>query len=87
MPLYEYACSSCDHHFEQLRKFEEADSAQCPKCSGTVQRKLSRSAFHLQGGGWYKEGYSGGSSAPAESSSESAKPAGGCGGGCACAVN
>ena len=59
MPIYEYACSSCEHEFEQLQKFSDGSVTDCPHCRkrGSVQRKLSTSAFHLSGGGWYSDGY------------------------------
>ena len=53
--------------------------AECPECKESMlKRKTSISAFHLKGGGWYKDGYSvpngngdktNGSSAPANDSS------------------
>ena len=40
MPLYEYACTKCEHDFEML--VFNGDEVQCPKCAGSeVQRKLS----------------------------------------------
>ena len=40
MPIYEFACDSCGHEFEQLVR--GGNSAQCPKCeSRELQRKLS----------------------------------------------
>jgi putative FmdB family regulatory protein len=40
MPLYEYACTKCDHDFEML--VFNGDEVQCPKCAASeVQRKLS----------------------------------------------
>jgi putative FmdB family regulatory protein len=48
MPLYEYACQSCDHEFEALVR--TGDAPQCPECSGTdLQRRLSVFAAHTQG--------------------------------------
>ena len=70
MPIYEYICKSCEHEFEEMQRFSDAPLEQCPSCKeeSSVQRKVSKSAFHLKGGGWYKDGY--GSSKP-DSSDES----------------
>lgn len=37
MPLYEYACRDCDHHFELLVR--ESTKLECPKCAGTTLDK------------------------------------------------
>lgn len=91
MPMYEYTCGACNHAFEKLSKISEADQATCPKCEKPATRQLSRTAFHLQGGGWYSDGYgSGGGKSASASVSESAPSTpktGGCGGSCACAHN
>ena len=59
MPIYEYVCKSCGHEFEEMQRFSDAPLEQCPSCQeeSSVQRKVSKSAFHLKGGGWYKDGY------------------------------
>ena len=59
MPIYEYTCSECEHEFEELQKFSDNPKETCPFCGKTAaKRKVSASAFHLKGGGWYKDGYS-----------------------------
>ena len=70
MPIYEYVCKSCGYEFEEMQRFSDAPLEQCPSCQeeSSVQRKVSKSAFHLKGGGWYKDGYG---SAKPESSSDS----------------
>ncbi len=47
MPIYEFACESCGHRFEELVGshvgVEEAEVA-CPECGSTkIERELSRS--------------------------------------------
>jgi putative FmdB family regulatory protein len=37
MPLYEYACRTCQHHFEALVR--NGDEVECPECRG---RELER---------------------------------------------
>lgn len=63
MPLYEYKCSKCEKTFEKRQKFADAPLTVC-ECGdgGPVQRALSTPAFHLKGGGWYKDGYGSGKS-------------------------
>ena len=40
MPLFEYACRECDHHFELLVR--ESTKLECPKCSSTeLDKQLS----------------------------------------------
>jgi putative FmdB family regulatory protein len=59
MPIYEYICNACGNEFEAMQKFSDKPLTKCA-CgkSGKVERKLSVPSFHLQGGGWYNEGYS-----------------------------
>jgi putative FmdB family regulatory protein len=83
MPIYEYACSACEHEFEQIQKFSDPPVTDCPSCvaEGTVTRKLSASAFVLNGSGWYSDGYSAknrknGKASQGESKSESASESG-----------
>ena len=60
MPIYEYLCASCGFHFEEVQKFNDPPLEECPDCGGkSASRQVSMSAFHLKGGGWYKDGYSG----------------------------
>lgn len=60
MPIYEYACEKCHANEEIIQKFGEATPEVCPKCraKGTLKRVVTSSAFHLKGGGWYKDLYS-----------------------------
>ena len=84
MPIYEYRCPDCGHQFEAMQKFSDDPITVCPSCSAEhVKKLISAPAFHLKGGGWYKDHYglkSGGgsgseasdASAGGSSSSESA---------------
>ena len=38
MPIFEYACRSCHHEFEQLVR--TGDTPACPKCQGQDLEKL-----------------------------------------------
>jgi putative FmdB family regulatory protein len=57
MPIYEYRCLDCGHEFERMQKFSDPPVDKCPACPGTVQKLISRSAFHLKGNGWYVTDY------------------------------
>ena len=60
MPIFEYRCSACGHLEELLQKHGAPAPDECPKCHAqqTMAKELSLSAFHLKGGGWYKDLYS-----------------------------
>jgi len=59
MPVYEYECAACGHQFEEWQKISDPPVKTCPKCKKKkVERLISRTAFQLKGGGWYKDLYS-----------------------------
>jgi putative FmdB family regulatory protein len=71
MPIYEYLCEKCDHEFEREQRMSDPPVRTCPRCrSRRVKRLISRTAFHLKGGGWYKDLYS--SAKPGEKKGEGA---------------
>tara|TARA_R100000805_G_C3592913_1_gene94524 strand:+ start:99 stop:281 length:183 start_codon:yes stop_codon:yes gene_type:complete len=59
MPIYHYRCARCGALEEVWAKISDPPPARCGKCGaeGEMKRQLSRSAFQLKGGGWYKDGY------------------------------
>jgi putative FmdB family regulatory protein len=57
MPIYEYECVSCHHHFENFQRSKSDEVTDCPKCGSDIERKMSLTSFSLKGGGWYKDGY------------------------------
>ncbi len=55
MPIYEYACESCEHVFDVLQKMDAAPLLDCPECGKPKLKKLlSAPNFRLKGGGWYE---------------------------------
>lgn len=66
MPLYEYRCKKCGHHFEKIQSYSAPDAKECPVCGGQVERLISAPSFRFKGSGWYETDYakSGSSSAP-----------------------
>lgn len=78
MPIYEYRCAACEHEFEEWQKITDGPVKVCPKCKKKkVERLISRTSFHLKGGGWYSDLYgsskskAGGGSDASESKAES----------------
>jgi putative FmdB family regulatory protein len=55
MPLYDFACTACGHHFERLQKMSDADPRTCPACGkDTVMKQVTAPSFRLAGSGWYE---------------------------------
>jgi len=55
MPFYEYQCSGCGHHHEELQKLTDRPLRKCPDCGrNTLRRLVSAPVFRLKGGGWYE---------------------------------
>ncbi len=55
MPIFEYSCSSCGHHFEKLQKAGTEPETKCPACgSAEVRKEIST--------------FSGGSASPSSAS-------------------
>lgn len=51
MPLYEYVCKDCGHHFDALRSMKDADKPiQCRSCHGE-QTSRALSVFYAQSDG------------------------------------
>lgn len=59
MPLYEYACEKCGHHFEKIESVNAPETKKCPKCGGKAPRLLSAPAIQFKGTGWYVTDYAG----------------------------
>lgn len=84
MPIYAYRCLQCEAEPEYIQKMSDEPMAVCEACSGVLVRQVTAAAFHLKGGGWYKDGYAstkpgesaskGGESKPAPASDGASKP-------------
>jgi len=57
MPIYEYRCASCRQTFEVIQKFSDPPVTTCAHCSGPLEKLVSRTSFHLKGGGWFNSAY------------------------------
>ncbi len=77
MAIYQYRCEACKAEFEIWAKMSDPPLRECPQCHAeALNRLISRTAFHLKGGGWYAQGYGaskdvGSSKAPLSASSDS----------------
>ena len=55
MPIYEYACDSCEHVFDALQKMSDDALIDCPDCGKpSLRKRLSAPRFRLAGKGWYE---------------------------------
>ena len=91
MPTYEYQCKKCGREFEYQQRMSDPDKTLCEACGAeALERMISRTAFSLKGGGWYKDlyasskpekpadagsGTTANTDAPAAASGDAAKPA------------
>jgi putative FmdB family regulatory protein len=58
VPIYEYECDSCGEEHELIQNITAKPIRKCPACGRLkLRRKISRSAFHLKGQGWYVTDY------------------------------
>ena len=70
MPVYEYKCNACGREFEVQQRMSDDELTDCEVCGKkALERLISRTAFSLKGGGWYKDLYS--STKPESKSSDS----------------
>ena len=59
MPTYTYQCKICGEK-EIKQSIKENKLIECPDCkSDQFERLINNGNFILNGGGWYKDGYSG----------------------------
>ena len=62
MPIYEYRCEKCGHHFEVIQKFSDEPLRICTSCKGRLTKLISQTSFQFKGSGWYVTDYAGKSS-------------------------
>lgn len=70
MPIYVYQCQQCGAIEEHIQGFKDDPMTTCEACGGELRKSVTSAAFHLKGGGWYKDGYA--SSGAADNSSAAA---------------
>lgn len=57
MPIYVYGCQDCGAEEEHIQRFSDPPLTECATCGGRLHKQVTSAAFHLKGGGWYKDGY------------------------------
>lgn len=73
MPIYEYACTACDHKLEVLQKMSDDPLEQCPVCQqNTLKKLVSAAGFRLKGTGWYETDFKGKKKTEPESEKDTA---------------
>lgn len=58
MPIYEYACQSCQHRFEVKQSMSDPPVTSCARCGQAVTKVISAPAIMFKGTGWYVTDYS-----------------------------
>lgn len=55
MPIFDYKCEKCDHVFEKIVSFSDADKKQeCPKCGHNKTKKQFTNSVGLHfKGNWF----------------------------------
>lgn len=65
MPTYDYICSDCGYEFEHFQSMSDEPIRICPKCNGTVRRKIGGgTGLIFKGSGYYLTDYARKSSSP-----------------------
>lgn len=75
MPIYEYFCGACRHHWELIIPRDQSDAQNCPQCSQPARKELSAPAFQFKGSGWYVTDYAGKGKSGGGDSAKPATPA------------
>lgn len=54
MPTYQYACTVCDHRFEQVQSFSDPSLTECPECAGRLRKLYGSVGVVFKGSGFYR---------------------------------
>jgi putative FmdB family regulatory protein len=54
VPTYQYACTECDHAFEQVQSFSEDSLTVCPRCEGRLRKIFNAVGVVFKGSGFYR---------------------------------
>lgn len=75
MPIYEYQCSNCGHHLEELQSMSEASLLKCPECGkDTLQRLIGGGGgLIFKGSGFYLTDYKNKPADPSKAASSKTK--------------
>lgn len=76
MPTYQYACTECEHAFEQVQSFSDDALTVCPACSGRLRKVFNAVGVVFKGSGFYRTDSRTGKEKSAAARSEKGGPAG-----------
>lgn len=54
MPTYQYACTACDHRFDEVQSFSDPSLTECPECSGRLRKLYGSVGVVFKGSGFYR---------------------------------
>jgi putative FmdB family regulatory protein len=54
VPTYQYACTECDHAFEQFQSFSDDSLTVCPRCEGRLRKVFNAVGVVFKGSGFYR---------------------------------
>jgi putative FmdB family regulatory protein len=54
VPTYQYACTACDHSFEQFQSFSDDALTVCPECQGRLRKVFNAVGVVFKGSGFYR---------------------------------
>jgi putative FmdB family regulatory protein len=54
VPTYQYACTECDHSFEQFQSFTDDALTVCPDCEGRLRKVFNAVGVVFKGSGFYR---------------------------------
>jgi putative FmdB family regulatory protein len=54
VPTYQYACTACDHAFEQVQSFTDDALTTCPQCEGRLRKIFNAVGVVFKGSGFYR---------------------------------
>ena len=54
MPTYQYACTECDHAFDQVQSFSDDALTVCPQCQGRLRKLFNAVGVVFKGSGFYR---------------------------------
>ena len=76
MPIYEYKCNACGREFEYQQRMTDPDHTDVRGLSDEdkLEKLISRTAFQLKGGGWYKDLYASTPAAPSGGAVDKSTP-------------
>ena len=54
MPTYQYACTECEHAFDQVQSFSDDALTDCPQCQGRLRKVFNAVGVVFKGSGFYR---------------------------------